>query len=86
MTKKELIAHLLVLGAESLRVVQESGMTITVEFEIKRSVYEQAIEPQLDDPEAPDFKGELRRIEKVNTTGGAGGSGLWRYTILVFKF
>lgn len=86
MNKKELIAYLLELGAESLRIVQESGLTITVEFEMKRPTYEQYVLPQLDDPEAPDFKGELGRIEKVNTTGGAGGSNLWRYTILVFKF
>ena len=89
LTKAQLIASLVDDGADTVRIVRESGMTITASFVMTRKVFDESIiKDILDNPESDVFKAELRGLARVDTddkdrqTEG----GRWRYDILVFKF
>lgn len=87
MKKSELVSLLLQAGAESVRIVQESGMTITASFVMDRESFARSIEPSCDNPQST-VKMELRGIQKADgeRQGNATRRGLYRYEILVFKF
>lgn len=90
-TAKDMITWFVEKGAEQARLVQDTGRTCTLEVMMTRAAYEESVEAHLDETLGPrefSWTGELRGLERIGEEGRSSqtGGGLYRYTILIFKF
>lgn len=94
LTAKTMITWFIEKGAEKARLINDSPRTCTLEVVMTRNDYTAQVEPHLEEgqPNVPigqlSWTGELRGIERIGEEGRSSqtGGGLYRYTILVFKF
>lgn len=81
----DLLQHLIdTCNAESVRVVNDSGLTITVEVIINRKGMKNCAETMIDKRWSANLIG-IERINKSDTATVETGEGLYRYTLQFSK-